>query len=106
MSEKILALVLALALSLSLCACGKEAEETSTGPAETGAAETGDSQPEMVPGYISQVIELPEGCTSVQTITIAGDRLLALCTSTEEDKLCALDLGSDSWSWCFRTVRT
>lgn len=106
MSKKILALLLVMTLLLGLCACGKEAEDTSAAPAESGAAETGDSPAEKVPGYISQVIELPEGCTSVQTITIAGDRLLALCTSTEEDKLCALDLGSDSWSWCFRTVRT
>ena len=84
MSKKIMALLLALALLLSLCACGKEGAGKGEAPVRSGNTDAGDGPAEMVPGYISQVIELPEGCTSVQTITIAGDRLLALCTSTED----------------------
>lgn len=99
MSKKILALLLVMTLLLGLCACGKEETDMGEVPAQTVDTDTEDRPAEMVPGYISQVIELPEGCSSVQTITIAGDRLLALCTSTEEDKLCALDLGSESWSF-------
>lgn len=99
MSKRIFALLLALALLLSLCACGKEGAGKGEAPVRSGNTDAGDGPAEMVPGYISQVIELPEGCSSVRLMTIEGDRLLALCTSTEEDKLCALDLGSDSWSF-------
>lgn len=102
MSKKHLALLLALALSLSLCACGregKEAEETGTAPAESGAAETGAGPAEMVPGYISQVIELPEGCTSVRLMTLEGGKLLAVCGGGKDYKLCALDLGTGGWSF-------
>lgn len=98
MSKKILALLLVMTLLLGLCACGKEAEDTSAAPAESGAAETGDSPAEMVPGYISQVIELPEGCTSVRAMTLEGDKLLAVCGGGEDYKLCALDLGTGGWS--------
>ena len=99
MSKKHLALLLALALSLSLCACGKEGKSTSSAPAESGAAETGDSPAEMVPGYISQVIELPEGCTSVRLMTLEGGKLLAVCGGGKDYKLCALDLGTGGWSF-------
>ena len=98
MSKRIFALLLALALLLSLCACGKEGEATKAVPAESGAAETGDGPAEMVPGYISQVIELPEGCSSVRLMTIEGDKLLAVCGGGEDYKLCALDLNGGSWS--------
>ncbi len=99
MSKKILAMLLALALSLSLCACGKEGEAKSAVPADSRAAETGDGPAEMVPGYISQVIELPEGCTSARLMTIEGDRLLAVCGGGEDYRLCALDLEGGSWSF-------
>lgn len=99
MSKKILALLLVMTLLLGLCACGKEAEDTSAAPAESGAAETGDSPAEMVPGYISQVIELPEGCSSVRAMTLEGDKLLAVCGGGEDYKLCALDLGTGGWSF-------
>lgn len=97
MSKKHLALLLALALSL--CACGKEGKSTSSAPAESGAAETGDGPAEMVPGYISQVIELPEDCTSVRLMTLEGDKLLAVCGGGKDYKLCALDLGTGGWSF-------
>ena len=98
MSKRIFALLLALALLLSLCACGKEAEETSTGPAEAGAAETGDSQPEMVPGYISQVIELPEGGESINSMVLEDNKLFVTYIGDNGYKLSSLDLGSGAWS--------
>ncbi len=98
MSKKIM--VLLLALALSLCACGREAEETSTASGDASVGTEAGAIPEgMKEGYISQVIELPEGCTSVRLMTIAGDRLLAMCGGSEDYRLCALDLEGGSWSF-------
>lgn len=99
MCKKCIALLLALALLLSLCACGKEETDMGEVPAQTVDTDTEDSPAEMVPGYISQVIELPEGCSSVRLMTLEGDKLLAVCGGGEDYKLCALDLGSESWSF-------
>ena len=79
MSKRIFALLLALALLLSLCACGKEGAGKGEAPVRSGNTDAGDGSAEMVPGYISQVIELPEGCSSVRLMTIEGDKLLAVC---------------------------
>ena len=97
MSKRIFALLLALALLLSLCACGKEGAGKGEAPVRSGNTDAGDGPAEMVPGYISQVIELPEGCSSVRLMTLEGDKLLAVCGGGEDYKLCALDLNTDSW---------
>ncbi len=99
MSKRIFALLLALALLLSLCACGKEGAGKGEAPVRSGNTDAGDGTAEMVPGYISQVIELPEGCSSVRLMTIAGDRLLAVCGGGEDYKLCSLDLEGGGWSF-------
>lgn len=98
MSKRIFALLLALALLLSLCACGKEDADKPAAPEKPGGAAE-EAPAEMVPGYISQVIELPEGCSSVRLMTLEGDKLLAACGGGEDYKLCALDLNTDSWSF-------
>lgn len=98
MCKKCIALLLALALLLSLCACGKEDADKPAAPEKPGGAAE-EAPAEMVPGYISQVIELPEGCSSVRLMTLEGDKLLAVCGGGEDYKLCALDLGSESWSF-------
>ena len=98
MCKKSIALLLALVLLLSLCACGKEDADKPAAPEKPGGAAE-EAPAEMVPGYISQVIELPEGCSSVRLMTLEGDKLLAACGGGEDYKLCALDLGSESWSF-------
>lgn len=98
MSKRIFALLLALALLLSLCACGKEGAGKGEAPVRSGNTDAGDGPAKMVPGYISQVIELPEGCSSVRLMTIEGDKLLAVCGGGEDYRLCAMELGSESWS--------
>lgn len=99
MSKRIFALLLALALLPSLCACGKEGAGKGEAPVRSGNTDAGDGPAEMVPGYISQVIELPEGCSSVRLMTIEGDKLLAVCGGGEDYRLCAMELGSESWSF-------
>ena len=99
MSKKILALLLVMTLLLGLCACGKEGAGKGEAPVRSGNTDAGDSPAEMVPGYISQVIELPEGCSSVRLMTIEGDKLLAVCGGGEDYRLCAMELGSESWSF-------
>lgn len=99
MSKRIFALLLALALLLSLCACGKEGAGKGEAPVRSGNTDAGDGPAEMVPGYISQVIELPEGCSSVRLMTIEGDKLLAVCGGGEDYRLCAMELGSGGWSF-------
>ena len=89
MSKRIFALLLALALLLSLCACGKEGAGKGEAPVRSGNTDAGDGPAKMVPGYISQVIELPEGCSSVRLMTIEGDKLLAVCGGGEDYRLCA-----------------
>ena len=98
MCKKSITLLLALVLLLSLCACGKEDADKPAAPEKPGGAAEEDPA-EMVPGYISQVIELPEGCSSVRLMTLEGDKLLAVCGGGEDYKLCALDLNTDSWSF-------
>ena len=99
MCKKSIAFLLALVLLLSLCACGKEDADKPAPPVQPGEAESEETTAEMVPGYISQMIELPEGCTSLRLMTLEGDKLLAVCGGGEDYKLCALDLGSESWSF-------
>ncbi len=98
MCKKSITLLLALVLLLSLCACGKEDADKPAAPEKPGGAAE-EAPAEMVPGYISQVIELPEGCSSVRLMTLEGDKLLAACGGGEDYKLCALDLNTDSWSF-------
>ena len=98
MCKKSITLLLALVLLLSLCACGKEDADKPAAPEKPGGAAE-EAPAEMVPGYISQVIELPEGCSSVRLMTLEGDKLLAVCGGGEDYKLCALDLNTDSWSF-------
>lgn len=97
MSKKIMALLLALALSL--CACGREAEETSTASGDASVGTEAGAIPEgMKEGYISQVIELPEGGESINSMVLEDNKLFVTYIGDNGYKLSSLDLGSGAWS--------